>query len=135
MGLETRGSVLFEMGGRGEAMRVECAVTSDGELLVMQESAGTWTECCFGRFAHREELRFDAKSVATLLEHFSIDEVGQLPAMLRVECGNLGAFLRISDLAHRLGASYRVTEGEGTSHIPLMASDGVDDGRRCRTPR
>lgn len=104
------GAVLFESDVDEEGLRIECAVTPEGELDILQESAGPLTEWCFEESPHRIETVADAASTAELLEYFHLESVRQLPAVLRLEytgydCGRL-----IRDLMTRLEIPYRIIE-------------------------
>ena len=50
------GAVLFESQEGEEALRIECAVTPEGALEVMQESDGPLTSWCFEESPHRIEV-------------------------------------------------------------------------------
>lgn len=104
------GAVLFESDADEECLRIECAVTPEGELDVLQESAGPLTEWCFEDSPHRIETVVDAISTAELLDYFHLDSARQLPAVLRLEYTGYNCGRLIRDLMNRLEIPYRVIE-------------------------
>lgn len=103
-------AVLFESGEGEESLRIECAVSSDGGLLIMQESDGPLTMWCFEETPHRVETEVDSRHAAMLSDYFHLDEVGQLPAVLRMEYTGFDSGQRIRELMRRLEIPYRVLE-------------------------
>ena len=108
--VEHGGAVLFRSDADEEALVIECAVVEGGGLVVMQESDGPLTEWCFEETPHRIETVFSPGGARALSEYFHLDEVRQLPAMLRAGYVGYDAGLRVRELARRLGISYRVIE-------------------------
>lgn len=108
--LERSCVVLFQSDANEEALRIECALTGDGGLAVLQESDGPLTSWCFEETPHRVETFLGPDAVCCLLEYFHLDDLEQLPAMLRAEYVGYDAGLRIRELARRLGLNYVVRE-------------------------
>jgi len=104
------GAVLFESGEDEEAMRVECAITSEGALGIMQESDGPLTEWCFEESPHRIEVTVPPAGVLGLLDYYHVDEAHMLPAVLRLEYTGYNCFRRIRNLMKRLEIPYEVFE-------------------------
>ena len=104
------GAVLFESDADEEGLRIECAVTPEGELRVMQESAGPLTEWCFEESPHRIETVADADATDGLLEYFHLEARYQLPAVLRMEYTGYDCARKIRSLMKRLELPYRVIE-------------------------
>ena len=102
--------VLFQSEDDEEGLLVECTVTPDGGLAVLQESAGPLTAWCFDESPHRIELHAGPDAVAGLLEHFRLEGAWQLPFALRFECPGYDSCLRVRDLLKGLGLAYRVVE-------------------------
>ena len=104
------GAVLFESGEEEEALRIECVVTNEGELRIMQESAGPLSEWCFEDSPHRVETVVEVGATAALGEYFHVDGVRQLPAVLRLEYTGYDCAARIRALLQRLDIPYGVLE-------------------------
>lgn len=104
------GAVLFESDADEEALRIECVVTPEGELRIMQESAGPLTEWCFEESPHRIEMEMDASATAGLAEHYRLDDVFRLPAMLRMRFVGYDCPRNIRSLLRGLGLPYRIIE-------------------------
>lgn len=77
-------AVLYEAADDGERLRVECVVTDEGGLAIMQESEGPLTSFCFEESPHRIETEVPARGVRDLLEYFHLGAVAELPALLRM---------------------------------------------------
>ena len=106
------GAVLFESGEGEEGLRVECAVTPEGALSIVQVSEGPLSAWCFEESPHRIEVMVEPMEVERLMEYFHIDEPGQLPAVLRMEYTGYDCCQRIRALLRHLGISYDVEENE-----------------------
>lgn len=106
------GAVLYESDEGEEGLRVECAVTPEGALEIVQLSDGPLTAWCFEETPHKIEVAVDPMEVDRLLEYFHIDDVSQLPAMLRMEYTGYDCSQRIRKLMKRLGIAYQVTENQ-----------------------
>lgn len=104
------GAVLFESREGEEALRVECVVTPEGALEVMQESDGPLTEWCFEESLHRVEAVVEPLELEGLMEYFHVDEPRQLPAILRFEYTGFDCFKRLRGLLRRLEIPYVVHE-------------------------
>lgn len=104
------GAVLFESDVDEEGLRIECVVTPEGELRVLQESEGPLSEWCFEESPHRIETVVDADTTAGLLEYFHLDAPHQLPATLRMEYTGYDCARQIRSLMKRLEIPYRVVE-------------------------
>ena len=104
------GAVLFESDADEEGLRIECAVTSEGELRVLQESEGPLSEWCFEESPHRIETVADADAAAGLLEYFHLNVAHQLPAVLRMEYTGYDCARQIRALMKRLELPYDVIE-------------------------
>ncbi len=104
------GAVLFESTDDEEAMRIECAVASDGSLRVMQESDGPLTDWCFEETPHRIEVEVSPEGVGELLSYFHVDEARMLPAVLRMEFTGYNCFRRLRRLMKDLEIPYSVYE-------------------------
>lgn len=104
------GAVLFESGDEEEALRIECAVTQDGKLEIIQESDGPLTQWCFEESPHRLEVEVSRINVQGLLDYFHLDEVRMLPAVLRMEYTGYNCFARIRKLMRNLEIPYNVLE-------------------------
>lgn len=104
------GAVLFESDVDEEALRIECTVTPEGELRVLQESEGPLSEWCFEDSPHRIETFVGAGAVAELLEYFHLETSRQLPAVLRMEYTGYDCGRQIRSLMKRLEIPYRVVE-------------------------
>ena len=104
------GAVLFESDVDEEGLRIECAVTPEGELCVLQESAGPLSEWCFEESPHRIETVAEADAVSGLLEYFHLDARHQLPAVLRMEYTGYDSARQIRTLMKQLELPYRVLE-------------------------
>ena len=50
------GAVLFASEEEGEHLRIECAVTSEGSLRIVQESSGPLTQWSFRESPHTVEV-------------------------------------------------------------------------------
>lgn len=108
--LERSSAVLFQSDADEEALRIECVLTGDGGMAVLQESDGPLTSWCFEETPHRVETILEPDAVCGLLEYFHLDDLEQLPAMLRMEYVGYDAGMRIRELARRLGLNYLVRE-------------------------
>ena len=104
------GAVLFESDVDEEGLRIECTVTPEGELRVLQESVGPLSEWCFEESPHRIETVAGAEATAGLLEYFHLDARHQLPAILRMEYTGYDCARQIRSLMKRLELPYRVLE-------------------------
>lgn len=104
------GAVLFESDADEEDLRIECTVTAEGELRVLQESLGPLSEWCFEESPHRIETVADAEATAGLLEYFHLDTPYQLPAVLRMEYTGHDCARQIRSLMRRLEIPYHVIE-------------------------
>ena len=101
---------LFESGEDEEHLVVECTMTQEGELLILQESAGPLTAWCFEESPHRIEVVAGPDAVEGLAGFFKADEPRQLPALLRFECAGYDASWQVRSLMRRLGLGYQVIE-------------------------
>lgn len=106
------GAILYESQVGEEALRIECAVTSEGALEVMQESDGPLTSWCFEESPHRIEVVVEPMEAERLLEYYHLDELRQLPAVLRLEYTGFDSFQRLRALFKRLAILYDVFEAE-----------------------
>lgn len=104
------GAVLFESGEGEEALRVECVVTNEGELRVMQQSDGPLTEWSFDETPHGIELIVDADGVRALCSYFHVEAPSYLPAVLRMEYTGHDCLRRIRVLCERLGLDEHMQE-------------------------
>ena len=104
------GAVLFESGEDEEALRVECVVTGDGELRVLQQSDGPLTAWSFDETPHRVELAVDPAGVRVLCAYFHVDGPSYLPAVLRMEYTGHDCLRRIRDLCEHLELGEHVQE-------------------------
>lgn len=104
------GAMLFESDQDEEVLRIECAMTLEGALEVMQESDGPLTEWCFEETPHRIEAVVEPAELDALMEYFHVDEPYQLPAILRLEYTGYDCFLRLRALLRRLAVPYTVLE-------------------------
>lgn len=103
-------AVLFESAGEDEALRIECAITREGGLVILQESDGPLTRWCFEESPHRIEVDVLPDQAKGLLAYFHLEDVAQLPPVLRLAYLGYDSGLRIRGLMRRLGVSYRVIE-------------------------
>lgn len=103
-------AVLFAQVDEDEAVRIECAATEEGGLVIMQESEGPLTQWCFEESPHRVEVDVDSDQVQGLLDYFHLEACDQLPAVLRLSYVGYDAGVRIRELMRRLGVAYRVHE-------------------------
>lgn len=110
MVLNEASAVLFESGEDEESLVVECAVTAEGGLSLMQESDGPLTSWCFEESPHRIEVEVDPADACALAERMGLDEAGQLPAALRCEFTGYDCLREIRVLMKRAGIRYRVIE-------------------------
>ncbi len=106
------GAILYESQEGEEALRIECAVTSEGALEVMQESDGPLTSWCFEESPHRIEVVVEPMEAERLLEYYHLDELRQLPAVLRLEYTGFDSFQRLRALFKRLAILFDVFEAE-----------------------
>lgn len=110
MNLFDCGAVLFESQQDEEDLRIECAVTPEGALEILQESDGPMTQWCFEESPHRIEAVVEPLDLEGLMEYFHADEPHQLPAILRFEYTGYDCFLRLRALLRRLAIPYTVFE-------------------------
>ncbi|MDO4437675.1 MAG: hypothetical protein Q4B77_06995 [Coriobacteriaceae bacterium] len=104
------GAVLFESREGEESLRIECAVTPEGALEVLQESDGPLTSWCFEESPHRIEALVEPLDLKGLMEYLHADDPRQLPAILRFEYTGYDCFMRLRGLLKRLGVPYTVFE-------------------------
>lgn len=104
------GTVLFESDADEEVLKIECVITPEGELDILQESAGPLTEWCFEESPHRIETVVDAASTADLMDYYQLESRWQLLALLRLEYAGYDSCRLIRRRMKRLGISYRVVE-------------------------
>lgn len=104
------GVVLFESGERGEGLRVGCAITPEGALEIVQESDGPLAKWCFEETPHCIGVVVGPADVSRLLEYFRLDNVQQLPPVLRLEFTGYGCFDRLRTLMKGLTISCEVHE-------------------------
>ncbi len=104
------GAVLFASEEEGESLTVECAMTEDGRLRIVQASAGPLTKWSFRESPHTVEAIADPSGVEGLLEYFHLDAPHQLPAVLRLEYTGYDCFSDLCGLMRRLGISYEIKE-------------------------
>lgn len=104
------GAVLFASEEEGEHLRIECAVTSEGSLRIVQESSGPLTQWSFRESPHTVEAMIDPAGVGELLGYFHLDATHQLPAVLRLEYTGYECFSSLCDLMKRLGIPYEIRE-------------------------
>lgn len=104
------GAVLYESQEDEEDLRIECAITPEGALEVLQESDGPLTSWCFEESPHRVEALVEPLDVERLLEYYHLDEARQLPAVLCLEYTGFDCFLRLRTLLRRLTIPYTVFE-------------------------
>lgn len=105
-------SVLFQSEQDEEDLRIECAITSDGCMDIMQESAGPLTEWCFEESPHRVETYAGADAVDALMDYFHIDVPEHLPELLRIEYMGYDCGMKIRALMRRLDVPYEVYESD-----------------------
>lgn len=103
-------AVLFESGEEEEALRIECAITQEGALEIVQESAGPLTEWCFEETPHRISAFVNPTDVLKMLDYFHIDESRHLPLAIRLEYTGYDCFRRLRTLMRRLSVPYEVRE-------------------------
>lgn len=106
------GAILYESQEGEEDLRIECAVTPEGALGVMQESAGPLTSWCFEESPHRIEAAVGPMEAERLLDYFHLDGAWQLPAVLRLEYTGPDCFQRLRSLFRGLAIPYAVFETE-----------------------
>lgn len=104
------GAVLFASEEEGERLRIECAVTPEGSLRIVQESSGPLTQWSFRESPHTVEAVIDPAGVGELLGYFHLDAAHQLPAVLRLEYTGYECFSNLCDLMKRLGIPYEIRE-------------------------
>lgn len=104
------GALLFESREDEEKLRITCAVTREGELLVKQVSDGDLTMWCFEESPHEVTVRVAATDVRPLEERFHVEGAAQLVAALAAAYSGYDASMRIRDAMRHLGVSYRVEE-------------------------
>lgn len=104
------GVVLFDSQEDEEDLRVECVVTPEGALEILQESDGPITWWCFEESPHRIEAVVEPMGLEALMGYFHVDEPWQLPAILRLEYTGYDCFSRIRALLRRLVVPYAVYE-------------------------
>ncbi len=104
------GAVLFESAEDEEALRIECAVTQEGSLRVLQESDGPLTAWCFEETPHRIEAEVSPEGVRDLLAYFHVDETRLLPLVLRMEYTGYNCFHRLRALMRSLEIPYVIYE-------------------------
>ena len=105
-------AVLFQSEQDEEDLRVECAITADGCMDIMQESAGSLTEWCFEESPHRVETYAGADAVDALMRYFHLDIPEQLPELLRIEYMGYDCGMRIRALMRSLDVPYEVIESD-----------------------
>lgn len=103
------GAVLFAS-EEGEHLKIECAVTPEGSLRIVQESSGPLTQWSFRESPHTVEAMIDPAGVGELLGYFHLDAAHQLPAVLRLEYTGYECFSNLCDLMKRLGIPYEIRE-------------------------
>lgn len=106
-------AVLFASDEGEEALRIECAVTPAGELLLHQESDGDVTWWCFEETPHIMDVVVPASETRRLAELFVLDEVDQLPQTLAAEYVGYESSIELREMLRRQGISYEVVE-----HLP-----------------
>lgn len=104
------GAVLYESAEDEEGLRIDCVVTEEGALGIMQESDGPLTMWCFEESPHRIETMVEPSDVGRLLEYFHLDGPRELPLVLRLEYTGYDSFCRIRALFRRLDIPYVVHE-------------------------
>ena len=104
------GAVLFASEEEGESLTVECAMTEDGRLRIVQASAGPLTKWSFRESPHTVEAMIDPAGVGELLGYFHLDAAHQLPAVLRLEYTGYECFSSLCDLMKRLAIPYEIRE-------------------------
>ena len=110
--VRSRAAVLFQSERDEEDLRVECAITADGCMDIMQESAGPLTEWCFEESPHRVETYAGADAVDALMRYFHLDIPEQLPELLRIEYMGYDCGMRIRALMRSLDVPYEVIESD-----------------------
>lgn len=103
-------ALLFQSEEAGERVSTVCYSTDEGELVIDQVSEGDLTQWCFEESPHSVKTRVGATEAQGLLDYFHLDEVDQLPAMLRLEYVGYNCAREIRDLFKRLGVKYHVEE-------------------------
>lgn len=105
-------AVLFQSEQDEEDLRIECAITADGCMDIMQESAGPLTEWCFEESPHRVETFAGADAVNALMRYFHLDAPQQLPELLRIEYMGYDCGMKIRELMRHLDVPYEVYESD-----------------------
>lgn len=105
-------AVLFQSEQDEEDLRVECAITADGCMDIMQESDGPLTEWCFEESPHRVETYAGADAVTALMSYFHLDVPEQLPELLRIEYMGYDCGMKIRALMRHLDVPYEVYESD-----------------------
>lgn len=103
-------AVLFEGDQDGERVCVECALTEQEGLVMMQEIDGPLAAWCFGETPHRMEIELEPLAAASLAAILGLDAVAQLPGVLRMRFTGYDCAQRVQDLMRGLGIPYRMIE-------------------------
>lgn len=103
-------AVLYESDEGGEHLSIVCYTTQDGGLVVERVSEGDLTQWCFEENPHAVRTCLDAQAAGALASYYHLDEVDQLPAMLRLEFVGFESDVQIRDLLKRHNVPYRVQE-------------------------
>lgn len=102
--------VLFQSGEDEETLVVTATVTGCGAIEVRQVSAGELTAWCYEESPHEVYTRIIPASVRALIEHFHIEDVGQLVEILGIKYSECDCSMRIRALLRSLGLDYVVVE-------------------------
>lgn len=105
-------AVLFQSEQDEEDLRIECAITADGCMDIMQESDGPLTEWCFEETPHRIETLAGSDAVAALMRYFHLEVPEQLPQLLRIEYMGYDCGSKIRALMRSLDVPYEVYESD-----------------------
>lgn len=103
-------ALLFESGRDEERLHIACSVTPDGEVLVVQRSAGPLTAWCFEEPEHDLVVRIAASDAPVLLERLGMELIEQIPAALQIRFAGFEASARIREFCREAGIPYYVQE-------------------------
>lgn len=108
----------------GERIRIACASTCEGELIIMRESEGELSAWCYGESPHAGAVRVGTRGASRLAEYLQAEDAGQLVSLVAAACDGIDAPARACEMFRRAGVSYRVEKGEKFFEKVLDAPGG-----------
>ena len=103
-------ALLFESGDMDERLSIVCYTTDAGGLVIERTSDGDLTQWSFEESPHVVKTCLDVSSARALVEYYHLDEVDQVPAMLRLEFVGFESDTQIRALLKRHAISYTIQE-------------------------